>query len=136
MPATPVKAKGTTFQIDTFTGTNYKSLSGPQVSVDFADTTVLGDTWESNTPTLAHGGSISASAFFSPADAAVLRTMTTAQIDEVEPYDGILTYSDESTDSFGVWLEQFNVSGIEIGGVVECEMTYKVSGEVVYDSGE
>lgn len=120
--------KGTTLKQASTQIADVVSISGPSVTVGTVETTHLGSAWKEHLPTIPELGEVSMTIEYNPTTATHATLYSTMVNRTVAEYTITFSNAEFSTWTFNAYITGFNVSGIEVEGLVTAELTFKPTG--------
>ena len=137
MSSAALEAQDTVLQIGTGSGpvvyttiAEIKSISGPGGSAAVKDVTDLQSTGKEKRMGLLDEGQLTFNMFYQPANTqhALLRTQRAARAET--PFRLIFTDAGNMQWDFNAFVAGFQLSGIEVDGMVEAQVTLEITGAI------
>lgn len=129
-----LKGKGTTIGVNASSGATVaiaqvKEISGPNRSVGTVESTNLSSTSRTFLTTIPDGGEVTFTVQFDPTEATHVTLDTLAKTPD-DTVAWLITLTNADTIGFSGLLTGYNVTGMGVDGLLECEITIKVTGDV------
>lgn len=128
-----IKGLGSTLSVSDVAIAQIVSISGPGSDVGTVETTDLSSTFRTYLPTVSNSGEIGMEIHYSPQQATHTTLEGLVATPAVEDWD--LDFADGSNYAFDGILTGFEVSGMEVDGVVMASITIQITGAITITAG-